>query len=319
MPKRAHWKTTLVFDMPEKLKHLKDLSTQEQKEFMDSFDTVLCDIDGVIWSGKAPIEHTSAGIKALRRQGKRVYFVTNNTTVPLPLILDRLAEFEIKKDEILRPDLALIWYLKSINFDKEIYVVGFKSLKETLQQAGFRVHDDNDDHVEEIPHTIYKSINNINPNVGAVIMDVDVNITFIKMQKCVEYLKKNDAIFLVGGWDPVLPFNTTKLIGPKYFIQAVEDLSNKKPTILSKPSDEYHSVLSNIFKNVVPNRTLFIGDSILTDMAFAAKKGFKKLLPLTGCTTKEELTNWAFEEELKPDYYTNSVSDLEEIIKNLTL
>ncbi|XP_030745513.1 4-nitrophenylphosphatase-like [Sitophilus oryzae] len=297
--------------------NLKDASVEEQGEFLKSFDTILCDIDGVIWSTLSSIDGAPDAIKSLRSIGKQVFFVTNNTTIPLEFLVKRLQEFEMKQNEVLRPDLAIIWYLKSINFDKEVYIVGVKALKDTIKKSGFKVHEDEGDQVEETIAGVIKAINKLNPKVGAVIMDADLNVSFVKLQRCVEYIKKNNAIFLVGGWDPVLPFADTFLIGPKYFIQAVEDLSGKKPLTLAKPHDVFHDFVEESIKDLHPERVLFIGDSVLTDMTYAQKFGHKKLLPLTGCTSKEEVTNWKFEENLKPDYYVDSLRDVHIIIQEL--
>lgn len=38
-----------------------------------------------------------------------------------------------------------------------------------------------------------------NHNIGAVIVDYDVNFNFVKLQKAVEYLKRPDVIFITGA------------------------------------------------------------------------------------------------------------------------
>lgn len=56
---------------------------------------------------------------------------------------------------IRRPANALAWYLKQQNFDKEVYVLGYETLRNDLRSAGLRVVHD-----EARPcysHTSYKS------------------------------------------------------------------------------------------------------------------------------------------------------------------
>lgn len=52
-------------------------------------------------------------------------------------------------------------------------------------------------------------------------------------------------------------------------------------------------------------------------MGFASISGFKKLLVFSGLTRKEVLEKWTFPEELKPDYYVDSLKDIYEIFNKL--
>lgn len=42
---------------------------------------------------------------------------------------------------------------------------------------------------------------NLSPEVGAVVMDFYFNINYTHTQRCIEYIKYNKAIFLVGAGD----------------------------------------------------------------------------------------------------------------------
>ena len=59
---------------------LTELSLQDQKSFFNSFDTVLTDCDGVLWSGNTPIPGSVEMIHKFREMGKKVIYVTNNAT-----------------------------------------------------------------------------------------------------------------------------------------------------------------------------------------------------------------------------------------------
>ena len=56
------------------------MSPSEVKSFFDSFDTVLTDCDGVLWKGNNPIEGSPEIIHKFREMGKKVIYVTNNST-----------------------------------------------------------------------------------------------------------------------------------------------------------------------------------------------------------------------------------------------
>ena len=47
--------------------------------WIDDVDTVLCDLDGVVWLAHQPIAGSVEAIARLRSAGRRVMFVTNNS------------------------------------------------------------------------------------------------------------------------------------------------------------------------------------------------------------------------------------------------
>jgi len=47
---------------------------------LDGMDTVIFDCDGVLWRGNETINNAAAALRELRRRGKRLLFVTNNSS-----------------------------------------------------------------------------------------------------------------------------------------------------------------------------------------------------------------------------------------------
>lgn len=61
-------------------KELAKMSPQDVKTFVDSFDTVMTDCDGVLWTGPTALPRSADVIQKFRQLGKRIFFVTNNST-----------------------------------------------------------------------------------------------------------------------------------------------------------------------------------------------------------------------------------------------
>ncbi|KAJ8919373.1 hypothetical protein NQ315_016466 [Exocentrus adspersus] len=305
------------------MKNLAEVSNSEQLAFISSFDHVLSDLDdisfyylGVIWLLYKPLPDVSACINSLRRNGKMVHFVSNNSTVPTDVLKERLSSCGIQAEDenIITPIKAILAYLKKIQFNKKLYVIGLNWIKTLLREEGFSILEGPLVVEESIP-SLFSHLND-DENIGAVLVEFDININYIKLQQAVTYLKRKDCIFIVGAGDARLPFGIGHLIGPHYYINILSDFSGREPLKIAKPSIYYNDFIKERFNNMSnPSRVLFIGDSISEDMAFASKCGYQKLLVLTGLTKKENLSNWEHPEEHKPEYYVESLSVLNRIME----
>lgn len=61
-------------------REVSSMTDTEVSTWFDSFDTVMTDCDGVLWVGAEPISGSPEMINRFRDLGKRVFFVTNNST-----------------------------------------------------------------------------------------------------------------------------------------------------------------------------------------------------------------------------------------------
>lgn len=54
-------------------------------------------------------------------------------------------------------------------------------------------------------------------SIGAVVIDLDLNINFIKMHKALVYLSRPDVLFICGGSDKKIPISSKFcVIGPSF-------------------------------------------------------------------------------------------------------
>jgi phosphoglycolate/pyridoxal phosphate phosphatase family enzyme len=300
------------------MKNLSAVTKQEQKQFFDSFDHVLFDVDGVLWLSQNNIPGASDAVKSLKNLGKGVSFVSNNCTRTHDEYYAELkaAGYDLDKNDLVLPVLAMIDYLQKRNFTKEIYLIGMTPMRSQLQKAGFKIADPAPDSIEEsVPKFVQMSIAK-NDKVGAVIADLDLNVNVLKLQKAATYLKDPEVIFITGGSDRKLCFGPGQfMIGPGAFQEVIEDITGRKGVRLAKPGSGLNDFIKEKFGLKDASRVLFVGDSVPQDMGFATKCGYKRLLVLSGLTQKEEVTTWRFAEELRPEYYVDSLKDVYEMLK----
>jgi 4-nitrophenyl phosphatase len=103
-------------------------------------DLFLFDLDGVFYKGKE--ERVKVGgtraIEALRRSGKKLFVLTNNSTDSVETVHARLAEFSIpvRKDEILTSALLTAEYLKKKHGEVSYFLIGEAGLESELRRCG---------------------------------------------------------------------------------------------------------------------------------------------------------------------------------------
>ena len=117
----------------------------------DPYDAILLDLDGVLYRWPEPIDGAADAVRALRDAGKRIAFVTNNSSRTPAQVAERLASVGVdaKPDEVVTSALATATMLASAASDSA-FVVGEEGLLEALADAGIRAADASSDEVDVV-------------------------------------------------------------------------------------------------------------------------------------------------------------------------
>ncbi|XP_046394328.1 glycerol-3-phosphate phosphatase isoform X2 [Ischnura elegans] len=256
-------------------KFMPSLSREHVKKFIDSFDTVLTDCDGVLWVENNAIDGSPALIRRLVDLGKKVFYVTNNSTRNRQDYVEKCRKlgFPAEKPDVM-PE---VWStLRSVEGDIE---------------------------------------NHLDGEVGAVVVGFDPHFSYPKLIKAASYLSNPDCLYIATNTDERFPVNSRLVYpGTGSLVAAVTACSARSPLVLGKPNPYVADAIAK-FHTLDPQRTLMIGDRGNTDILLGTKCGFQTLLVMTGVTSKEELAQWqcsenAEERSLVPDYYVNKLGDL---------
>ncbi|KAH8264973.1 hypothetical protein KR038_009859 [Drosophila bunnanda] len=276
--------------------NLSDLSGEQVSEWLQSFDTVLCDGDGTIWQDDTPIEGAPDVLNALQqRLGKAVYIITNNGLKTRQELFERSQRlgFQLPSDRhIISPTAAIADYLvQSPEFDAKrhrVYVVGNAAIARELKQHGIDSYGAGES--EELapgdkwPDFVARELGNPKAaeNVGAVVVGWDEYFSYCKMARACHILCSNPgSAFLVTNRDAVHKYPGFCIPGTAAFVASIEACAERDALEMGKPNP---LVLEPLTKSgaLKTERTLMIGDCLKIDVGFASNCGMLSLLVGTG-------------------------------------
>ncbi|KAK7246028.1 hypothetical protein RIF29_40885 [Crotalaria pallida] len=295
---------------PQAQAHL--LSAHNFKQLFDSVEAFLFDCDGVIWKGDELIDGVSETLHMLRSKGKKLVFVTNNSSKSRPQYALKFQSLGIpvSEDEIFSSSFAAAMYLKVNNFPQQnkVYVIGGEGILEELKLAGFTALGGPGDSNKTIDFK-QNSFFEHDKTVGAVVVGLDPNINYYKLQYGTLCIRENPGcLFIATNRDSV--GNMTSLQewpGAGCMVSAICGSTQKEPIVVGKPSTFMMDFLLKKF-NVSCSKMCMVGDRLDTDILFGQNAGCKTLLVLSGVTTQSALQDPS--NTIQPDYYTSKISDI---------
>ncbi|KAG9448537.1 hypothetical protein H6P81_008502 [Aristolochia fimbriata] len=287
------------------------LAADNVTTLLDSTEAFLFDCDGVIWKGDTLIEGVPETLEMLRTRGKKLVFVTNNSTKSRRQYAKKFQTLglQVSEDEIFSSSFAAAMYLKSINFppQKKVYVIGGEGILEELELAGFTGLGGPDDANKEAqlrPNCLFEH----DKNVGAVVVGLDQYINYYKLQYGTLCIRENPGcLFIATNRDAVGHMtDLQEWPGAGCMVAAVCGSTQKEPIVVGKPSTFMMDYLLKQFQ-IDTSKMCMVGDRLDTDIMFGQNAGCKTLLVLSGVTNLSILQDPS--NNIHPDFYTSKVSD----------
>ncbi|PQQ05803.1 phosphoglycolate phosphatase 1B chloroplastic-like [Prunus yedoensis var. nudiflora] len=300
-------------------------------ELIDSVQTFIFDCDGVIWKGDKLIDGVPETLDLLRSKGKRLVFVTNNSTKSRKQYGKKFETLglNVNEEEIFASSFAAAAYLKSINFpkDKKVYVIGEEGILKELELAGYQYLGGPEDGGKKIdlkPGFLMEH----DENVGAVVVGFDRNFNYYKIQYGTLCIRENPGcLFIATNRDAVTHLTDAQewagsflsslvalcvlitLFSTAWWLSmvgAIRGSTQREPLVVGKPSTFMMDYLANEF-GILKSQICMVGDRLDTDILFGQNGGCKTLLVLSGVTTLSVLQSP--NNSIQPDFYTNKISD----------
>lgn len=252
---------------------------------LSSLQNFIFDLDGVIWRGHTPIEGAVEAVRALRENGKRCFYCTNNSRLTQAQFAERLRAIglELNEADVINSAWATAQFLSGeMPPHFSVFVVGEEGLISTLRDMGARV---------------LSAAEAENEVADCVVAGIDREFNYDKMRLAQKQILRG-ARFIATNRDSTFPTEDGVVPGSGSIIAGIATASNTEPTTIGKPQPLMLQLCVSAF-GLVPAQTVMIGDRLDTDIACAHRAGLPAILVLTGVHSRADGDNAVGDE--KPD------------------
>jgi HAD superfamily hydrolase (TIGR01458 family) len=251
---------------------------------------ILSDIDGTLYFKGKPIPGAIETVSRLHELGLKLLFFTNTDSKSPKTVLKILKEygFQIKKEEVFTPIIALKEFLTKFP-NKKSYFVITKEVEREFQNIP-RVKG------LEVPDFV-------------IIGDFHDNWDVHRLNEAFKYVFKGASLLGTQGNKYFLDHNGEPKLDTGSFVQMIANATGVTPKIFGKPSKQYFiQALEKI--NLQASDVIVIGDDIDSDIMGALNSGIKSILVKTGKGQFYDSTK----AKIKPYMVVNSFSSILEYI-----
>lgn len=263
---------------------------------MKDYKGYIFDMDGVIYRGDEIISDAVRAINILKQNGKKVLFVTNNSSKTDNEYWSKLIKIGVTPvnecDIITSGDVTVIYLknqLKENPSKKNILCVAGSSVRSLLIENGLNVIDPKE----------YR-------NADYVIVGFNTDFTWELGNYAVNAVAIYGAKLIGTNPDIAKPVENNEIAaGTGSIISFIETASQTKAIIMGKPFPEMYKVALDRMK-LEKNETLMVGDLLITDIKGANDFGMDSALVLTGMHNKKDIERLG----IVPTYVIESLMEL---------
>ena len=234
-----------------------------------TIETVLCDLDGVIWLAHQPIPGSVEAVAALRASGRRTLFVTNNSVAVRADHEAALATVGIAAvGDVVSSSMAAAHLVEP---GERVLVTGGPGVVEALEERGaVAVPNDGRTRSEVF---------------DAVVVGLDRTFDYDRLTVATSALLRG-ARLIATNTDSTFPTPHGLVPGGGAIVAAVSTASGAVPIVAGKPHRPMADLIAamlTIGRGVFdPDRTLMVGDRPEIDGRFAAHLGCRFALVRSG-------------------------------------
>ncbi len=255
---------------------------------IEEFDSLLLDLDGVVYRGKNSVTGAVKAIRQAKDLGKKVGYITNNAARTPEQIAQQLVEFgiEVLPAEIIGSAEAAAKLLATKLSSGKVLVVGGEGLRAEVIKLGFDVVDSASDKPVAV-------LQGFSPSVG-----------WPQLAEAAFAIQAG-AIWIATNQDWTIPLERGIAPGNGTLVGAVHTAVGILPEFAGKP---FRPIFDAALKQLGVRNPLVIGDRLDTDIKGAIGAGLSSACVMTGIAGKKELLGARSDE--RPNYIISDLSSL---------
>jgi HAD superfamily hydrolase (TIGR01458 family) len=248
---------------------------------------ILLDIDGVLHVSGEEIPGAADAVRALRGEGHRLRFVTNNTTRARARLAEELLGIgiELEEEELATTPLAAGKLLEGLR----VLPLTVEAIRDDLARHVTLVEDD--------AEVVLVGGADETPETGEVFAYANLNGAFAELRGGARLvcLHKN------GWWQTA----AGPLLDSGAFVAGLEYAAETEAEVVGKPTAAYfESALEEL--GAAPGEALMVGDDVEADIGGAKRLGMRGVLVRTGKFRPTTLRD----ADPQPDAVLDSIADL---------
>ena len=267
---------------------------------LSGIECFLFDMDGTLYLGSDILPGALDLIDLLHSRGKKVVYITNNSSRSDADYVKKLNDMGIKSsvDEFFSSADAIAHRLSEMMPGARLYVLGTDSLKDFLAECGFRIVEGYTQDPAEIP--------------DFAVLGFDTSLTYEKLRIFCDYL--TDGVrYIATHPDMVCPAEGHRSVPDAgSFMLLIEGATGRRPELIAgKPGPAMINIITEKL-GVEKSRTAVVGDRLNTDIMSGINAGTKTVCVLSGETDLAMLRR----SDVTPDYVFDSVLEIYESLKH---
>lgn len=245
----------------------------------------LLDMDGVIYRGPQVIPGADRFVNELIERELPFLFLTNNSRFTSRDLAHRVSSlgFNVGEEHVFTSAMATGQFLASQKPNASAYVLGEGGLVLSLHQNGLSIVDSHPDYV---------------------VVGEGRSLTLEMVEKAIDFII-DGARLIATNLDPAPKIKGWTKPGTGAIVAMLEEATGKKAFSVGKPSPVMMRAARKQL-DLSTDETVMIGDTMETDILGGVQLGFSTILVLSGASTKEDLSKFAF----TPDMIFESLADV---------
>lgn len=253
-----------------------------------SIQSLIIDMDGVLYRGDRPMPGASEFIRLLQQQGVPFVLLTNNSTRTARQYVTKLQKMDIEVEEgvVLTSGEATAIYLEKVaSPGARIYLIGEDGVRLEVAKRGFTIAEE---------------------GVTFVVVGMDTQLSYEKLKKAALAIRRG-ARFI--GTNPDRTFPTPEGLAPGNgaILAALEAATDVKPFVTGKPQRAIFELALEKM-NATRDKAAVIGDRLDTDIVGGIDAGLTTILLLSGIARSQDVER----SSVKPDLIFADMHDLYE-------